>query len=521
MMNVLNQKEMLTKNLRLEKGDFLWFKLFVKALISMKDGSQAHHDLIEILPKNDSESQFIAEFAQNYTADKAIEWLIRDDLCLLQEINKALRQQHLDRLFTFRYLINDIHQQLRKEHDKERTNNHNIMTLYRSQVLSPFEFKHLQENTGELIAINTFMLTWNDRSKVADFFKKQRHSDFISTLFEIEVDYKKKSNPFAQTNVTDGITLFMLGCIFRIRSITKDIHLKCHILKLELCGDDDDGFKSVYDYMTENLIQPETDLITLGSVLYRMGEYDKAKKYFNLILNELDRNDPNYAFCYDGLGNIEYDQGRLEEALKHHKQALNLRKSSLTVDESCIALSHINIATDYKEIGDSRLAKYHVECAKTFIQNLNSRESQAKVAACHIIMGCILHTNKNNSKALYEFQQALEIYKQQGMPDNYPDLGLIYQHMGLCYLNTDSICNDPKLALNYFTKALEIRRKALPVNHHSTGITYRSVGLAYEGLNDCQTALEYYQKANSIYQVLKDKSNELRMIQQDIKRIQK
>lgn len=514
---------MLTKNLRLEKGDFLWFKLFVKVLISMKDGRQAHHDLIEILPKNDSESQFVAEFAQNYTANEAIEWFIRDDLCLLQEINKALRQQHLDHLFTFRCLINDIHQQLRKEHDKERTNNHNIMTIYRSQVLSPFEFKHLQENIGELIAINTFMLTWNDRSKVADFLKKQRLFDFISILFEIEVDYQKKSNPFAQINVTDGITLFMLGCIFRIRSITEDIHLKCHILKLELCGDDDDDFKSVYDYMTENLIQPETDLITLGSVLYRMGEYDKAKIYFNLMLNELDKSDPNYAFCYDGLGNIEYDQGRLEEALKHHKEALNLRENyrSLPVNKPFIALSHINIATDYKEIGNGPLAKIHVERAKTLIQNVNSRESQVKVAACHIIMGCILHTNKNSSKALHEFQQALEIYKQQGMPDNYPDLGLIYQHMGLCYLSTDSICNDPKLALDYFKKALKIRRKALPVNHHSTGITYRSVGLAYEGLNNCRFALEYYQKANSIYQVLKEKSSELRMIENDIKRIQK
>ena len=514
---------MSTKNLQLEKGNLLWFKLFVKVLISMKNNDQAHQDLVEGLRMIYPQSDFVADFAQNYTSDKVIEWFMREDSCLLMELNKASRQQDLDRLFVFGYLVNDIYAQLKEEHDRETRDNDKIITLYRSQVISQFELEQLlQANTGELIAINSLMSTWIDRTKAIDLLGRQRQPYLKSILFEIEVDYRKKSNPFARISTTEDTVLFMIGCIFRIGSIAEDNLLNCHILKLELCSDDDDDFKSIFDYMTRNFIQSEADLITLGSLLYKMGELEKAQKYFELILAELDLNDPNIAHCYDGLGNIKDDEGRLEEGLKYHKQALEMRMNynKFYPNDSLIALSHINIAYDYKDMGDHNTALLHVKKAQTLIKKQNLQEDQVKMAACYIIEGSILHEKDKNNQALDKFQQALDINKQQGMPDDHPDLAVIYQSMGLCHLSTNSSNENPTLALNHFTEALRIRRKVLPVNHHSIGITYRSIGLAYEQLKEYQRALEFYREANSIYQLSNKKDDKLQITEDDIRRIQ-
>jgi tetratricopeptide (TPR) repeat protein len=524
-MDVVNPKEMATNNLQQEKGNFLWFKLFVKVLLSMKHNKGAHRDLVEILPTNDLQSYFVADFAKNYTRDKVIEWFTRDDSCLLKELNKASRQQHLDRLFKFGCLIQDIYEQLKTEHDKQAKDNEKVTTLYRSQVISEFELEQLlKANTGELIAINSFMSTWDDRMKAIDCLQKQNLPDgFKSVLFEIEVDYRKKSNLFARISATEDITLFMLGCIFRIRSIAEDNLSNCYVLKLELCSDDDDDFKSIFDYMTKNFIQPEADLITLGSLLYKMGEIDKAQQCFKLILNDLDTTDPNYAHCYDGLGYIANDQGRLDEALELHEQGLNLRMNhgKFYPNDSLIALSHIHLANDYKDKGDYDTALLHVKKARTLIRKQNLQEDQLNVAACHMIEGSILYERGKGIEALVQFQQALDVYKQQGMPDDHPDLAAVYQDMGLCHLNPRTEIHNPTLALDYCVQGLKIRQKALPINHRSTGISYKSIGVAYEQLKEYQYALEFYQKANSIHHILNKTCRELHTTEGDIKRIQK
>ncbi|CAF1033572.1 unnamed protein product [Rotaria sordida] len=491
----------------------------------MKDNARAHHDLVEILRMNYPQSNFVADFNQNYTADKAIEWLTRDDSCLLKELNRALRQQHLDHLFVFRYVINDIHQQLKTEHDKEIKDKEKTLTLYRSQVISEFELSQLlQANTGELIAINSFMSTWSDRMKAIDFHKEQHHVGLKHILFEIEVDYTKKSRPFAQIyGKEQDLTLFMLGCVFRIRSIMEDHTFHCYVMKIELCSDDDCDLKNIFDHMTKDFIQPETDLITLGSLLHRMGELDKARKYFQLLLHELDENDPDRAHCFDGLGHIENDQGRFREALKYYQQALNLRMShnSSHTNHSLIALSHIHIANDYKDMGDYNEALQNVEKARTFIRQQNLQEDRIKEAACHIIMGSILYEKAKCIEALDEFQQALDINKQQGIPDDHPDRASIFQNMGLCHLTSGTIIHNPTLALDYCVQALIIRLNTLPQNHRCTGITYRSIGLAYEQLKEYQSALKFYKEANIIHKALNKTFNELQKTENDIKRIQK
>ena len=523
-MDVFNQKEIATKNLPLEKGNFLWFRLLVEVLIRMENNIPAQTYLVEILNNNYPESQFVADFLQNYQADKAIEWFTRDDSCLLKELNKALRQQDLDRLFPFRCLIRDIYNELKAEHDEETRDNDKTITLYRKQVISISELDQLVDaNKDELIAVNSFMSAWSDRAKAVNSLQSQCEDGLVCVLFEIEVNYRKNSSPFATINENDGIMLFMLGCIFRIRSIAKDGTINCYVLKLELCCDDDANLKNIFDYMTNAFIQPESDLITLGSLLYRMGEFEKARKYYELILSELDENESNYAHCLDGLGYIENDQGRLNEALKCHLKALELRQKYGLPDanQGVIVLSYINIANAYKDMAQYKIALDYVKKARTLIKKQNLPGDGAKQAVCHFIEGSILYNEGNGIDALEQFHQAWGINQQLGMPNDHPDLASIYQSMGLCHLNQGILGNNPILALNYLTEALDIQLKALPYNHCRTGVTYRSLGLAYEQLQEYSTAIIFYQKAHTVYRASNKIYSELKITEVDIERIKK
>ncbi|UJR11389.1 hypothetical protein I4U23_015569 [Adineta vaga] len=524
-MDVFNRKEMTTKNLKMEKGNFLWFRLFVEALINMEGHKRAHHDLLEILNKNYPYSNFVQEFSKSYAPDKVIEWLVRKDSCLIGALNKALRQQQLSHLFHFRCLINDIYQQLKTEHCKETGNKNQIIKVYRSHTVSEFELKKFQEaNAGELIAINSFMTAWNDRTKAINFLKQQRQFGLKRILFEIKIDYRRKSGPFAHINVENQqLTLFMLGCIFRIQSILPDSILDHHILKLELCADDDSDLQTIFDYMTKDFVQPVTDLITLGNLLCRMDELDKARQFFELILTELEVNDPNRACCFDGLGNIEYDQGRYKQALEHHEQALQLRQNRelFPSNFSLIALSHTHIANDYKGLGKYDLALSNVEAARNLLKQRNLPEDRIKEAACHIIIGSILFEQEKCIEACDEFQEALKIYQQQKIPKDHIDLALIYQSMALCHLNTETRIHNANLALHFCIEAFLIRVNALPNNHPSMAITYRAMGLAYEQLDEYQLALEYFQKNLSVHRALNKSSSKLENAEADIKRIQK
>jgi len=493
----------------------------------MKDNDFAHMELVQALRNtystSDLELDFIEDFANSYTANDAIRWYTCESF-LYKTLNEALRKQNLDQLFLFRYFIKDIHQQLRKAYDDTKTRNENkVVVLYRGQAISKKELQQLQASEGQYIAMNSFLSTTKDKNMAIEFLRKPCKAGLKPILFEITADYNMISDPFADITElshfhTENETLFMLGCVFRIEAITEIDEQGYHLLQLELCSKDDDSLKSVLEHLKKSIMQEETDLITLGSLLRKMGAFDKARKYFELLLDELEKQNDEcgQAHCYDGLGNIADDVEDHALALKHHTTALELRKKQDPSPENqlLVAASLINVANDQKNLNKYDEAFDNMKEALLTInnQNITDDERQLAEAACRNTIGSIKFNQEQYAEALDEFTKMLE---QQKLPDDHPDLALTYQNVALCHLSQENY----EHALLYSQRALAIRVKALPDIHPSTARTYRTIGLAHEGSGNYSLALENFLKANKIYEAIRSNNLELKDTNDDIQRI--
>jgi hypothetical protein len=198
-------------------------------------------------------------------------------------LNKALCVQDIHSLLLFRFLIRDLGQQLERHRCLSR------LTLYRGQLMSKDELERLKQLRGELISINSFLSTSLKRHVALQFL--QESTDLQRVLFEIDADPRLPGvKPFANISSLsffsqeEGI-LSMFGSIFRILNIQQDQN-RVWIIQLKLSSDQDHNLKRVVDYIRDENGQGETDLCTLGNVLYRMGKFDVAEKYYRRYLNQ-------------------------------------------------------------------------------------------------------------------------------------------------------------------------------------------------------------------------------------------
>jgi hypothetical protein len=82
-----------------------------------------HQDLLDecrlIYRGNKAQTGFIDEFEEKYEPSKAIWWYTRDTF-LYRLINMALRTENMVIIWKFRFIIQDIYQQLKTMHQKQR-----------------------------------------------------------------------------------------------------------------------------------------------------------------------------------------------------------------------------------------------------------------------------------------------------------------------------------------------------------------------------------------------------------------
>ncbi|CAF1298559.1 unnamed protein product, partial [Rotaria magnacalcarata] len=114
---------------------------------------------------------------------------------------------------------------------------------------------------------------------------------------------KKNRRPFAQIDELsyygeESEVLFMLGSIFRLSEISHDqsssslsANATMSIIRMTLCSDHDNDLKQLYDHMKKEYDREETNLLSLGDVMFDMGKFDLAEKYYRRWLSELPSND--------------------------------------------------------------------------------------------------------------------------------------------------------------------------------------------------------------------------------------
>ncbi|CAF1191529.1 unnamed protein product [Didymodactylos carnosus] len=407
-----------------QEASFMYFQLLIEILLEIDSSDESKQELIEQCSKqyeeNEKELAYIEEFHKKYEPNRAIWWYTRE--CFLYRmLNKALRVQDIDILFKLRFFIKDLHNQLEQLHFKS-LNVAKELTLYRGQGMVVEEFEKLKGNIGGFLSINYFLSTSQSRDVAVRFAQASRNQEgFEAILFEISIDIENCSKPFH--NITkysalpkESEVLFSLGTVFRIQSIRRSTSTGIWNVKLLLNGQEDQDLRHLTGQI-RNEVQENSKLSSLGNLLWRMGEYDKAEHYYLMLIDKTSGEDPDIASYYNNIGLVYNAMGEYSKALDYYEKTLELKLKTLGPNHPSVATTYNNIGGVYNAMGDY-------------------------------------------SKALDYYEKTLELDLKTLGP-NHPSVATTYNHMGFLYKNQKRY----REAKKYFEMSLAIREKALPSTH--------------------------------------------------------
>lgn len=338
----LKEEEPLTMNMFTKgkstteiNGQFLFSQLLIDCLLRLKSNDTDRDELISCCKneykRNSHELKTLREFEEDYSSNKALWWYTRDSF-FYRTLNAALRKQDTHMILLYRSFISDIYRQLQYHQYKDH------VQVYRSQLMSKHELATLQQYRGQFVSMNSFLSTSNKRP-IALFYMgdKTQLIDLERVLFEINADPSvATTKPFADISsyscfADESEVLFMLGSIFRLDNITRDDD-QVWIIQMTLCSDDDHDLKQVFIDMKNQSGIGETNLHSLGKLLWNMGKLDLAEKYYTRLLNELSPNSPLLHILYAELSKISSQRGDYNKSVQLHKRSLELKDQLTSTD---------------------------------------------------------------------------------------------------------------------------------------------------------------------------------------------
>ncbi|CAF1296171.1 unnamed protein product [Rotaria sordida] len=200
-------KEKSLKDLSKESQDFMYMGLFCEVLIRHSQSNKAKNDLLDECRRsyydNKSYLKLIDKFEEEYNSNQAIRWYTRDGF-LFRLLNKALRYQDFDSIYKFRYIIKDLHEQLKRLYFDQSSELKEIETVYRGQLMHKNELKNLQRSQGGLVSMNSFLSTTRAKTAASAFILGATKGETVPVLFEININnissieemQRKQSNIF-------------------------------------------------------------------------------------------------------------------------------------------------------------------------------------------------------------------------------------------------------------------------------------------------------------------------------------
>ncbi|CAF1271683.1 unnamed protein product [Adineta steineri] len=346
-------------------GQFVFSQLLLDCLLRLKPNENDRNELISYCEKeyegNQNELNHLHEFQSSYSSDNALSWYTRESF-FYKTLNAALRKENIHMIYLYRSFIIDIQNQL-ENHQCQCPNR-----VYRSQLMSTDELKHLKSSIGQYVSVNSFLST-SFKKDIATFYlgdTNHQWIDFEKVLFEIDADPKVvTTKPFADISQFSDFSdefevLFMLGSIFRLNSIIRDDQNQFWIIQMCLCSDDEHNLKEILMDMKNEIGNGETNLCILGKVLRGMGHLDLSKKYYYRCLDELSQNDPLLLTVYKDLAKIASQKKDYEEHLRLRRVISEINQT-IQLNDNEIQTSEIDKLTDNDTI-QKRKSKDYIRC---------------------------------------------------------------------------------------------------------------------------------------------------------------
>ncbi|CAF2826728.1 unnamed protein product [Rotaria sp. Silwood2] len=514
-------------------ASFMYSQLLKDIILSIEYDNttreQAKQDFIDFCriyyAHNNAELCVIEEFKQNYSNPSPIWWYTRE--CFLYSmLNRALCTQDMEILIKMNFFIYDLHQQLEQLH--KTTNNGNILTVYRGQGrILPAALDRMKQNQGGLISFNNFLSTSTSQEVSLCFSRKAlQKPEKVAVLFEMIIDPSILSVPFALLDKhsyfqdTEKEILFSMHTVFRIgeiKSLDDDNKSRFWNVHLTLTNANDEQLRQLTEHMRIDLsssldyeLQINMDPTwRLSKLLVHMGEYDKAIKLYEMILDK--------ATHENNLKYVQMTHYQLAELLALYKNdwkraRVHFRKmySIIILDESIVAdEARSDLITVFSTIrnvlGSEQINEdmFHLAIAELLSKLIPIYLDYSLRPLCPLDYQLIVDrynyigwVQKNQGKLLEAWashEHALRIIREH-LPPTHPRLAMTYNYMSLLY----STMNDHSGALDCLEKALDIQEKVLQPNHPHLAETHFLKSITFERLNKIDNAFQHAKKAVDI-----------------------
>ncbi|CAF1038072.1 unnamed protein product [Adineta steineri] len=536
-------------NKKLDQLDpsFMYTQIIKEILLTIKFNQKHIQDYLNycrnVFADNEEEMVNIKRLECQYHSKTPIYWY-SCQMFLYPMLDRALRLMDGDIITHMGFFIGDLHRQIEQLHQEQYagTTAADTFTVYRGQGLSAEDLEQMMKTEGGLISFNNFLSTSKDRNVSQGYAQDATtNPDHVGVLFIMEINPAQSTTPFASVAGINDFqkeeeVLFSMHSVFRIQD-TKQIdgNNRLYEVNLVLTSENDPELSRLTDYIRKENYPNSEGWYRLGSVLWRMGQFDKAEDIYQVLLdqtkddrkradiyvqlglitmdqgkyqealtfyekslgicqNTLPPSHPNLAISYNNIGNVHRIMGNYSKALLSHEKALEIQQQSLPLNHPDLASSYKNIGNVYFNMGNyPKALLYHEKDHEIWQQSLPPNHpdlagSYNNIGSVHGIMG-------NYPKALSSYEKALEIW-QQSLPPNHPNLAMTYNNIGAVHYN---MRNYPK-ALSSHEKALQIKQQSLPPNHSDLATSYNNIGAVHGSMGNYPKALSSHEKALEIWQ---------------------
>ncbi|CAF1366947.1 unnamed protein product [Adineta steineri] len=499
-----NIKERSLKDLSKENQYFMYMHLFHEILLRDSKPNEAKEELIQKCQQsyhNDkNQLKIIEEFRQGDISKEAIKWYTRDSF-LYRLLNQALRCQHFEMIYKFRYIIKELYDQLKHLHDGQADILMCLGKAYRGQLLHRNELEHLKQNEEILISMNSFLSTTIEREVALEFILGANENELVPVLFEIDMtDVEYKSAPYAHIQKysymkNENEVLFSMDCVFRKKSVNicEDVDKKYYVVTLIATNqyENDNELKELMNFMSYELQCCRNDFSALGFLMEKMGHYEQAKFFYRLNKNNSSNDQTTFAALSVEFASIEDAQGNYAEALDSLNKALEIQLEVLPRDHRKITTIYGNIGSVYQHQGvyDNALNCYK-QALTTSLQILPKNHPLVAKICCNIVT--VYCEQGEYAEALGYCDKTIGFLNY--LPDDHPDIAGISNNIAVIYFHQGKY---PE-ALKYFKEALRIQQKTLPANHSNIASSYNNIAQVYESQGDNDLGLKYLKKSLEI-----------------------
>ena len=508
-----------------QEAAFMYASLLRDILIDIKSTEE---EIIKFFRQtcagNDADINVVDEFEEYYDPINAIFWYTRDTF-LYRLLNRALREQDTDTLYSLRYFIKDLHLQIKEKHSTQQlqqltvtpafvttdittttdTNNERIVTVYRGQLMSNVDFdKKIRHNTNGFFSVSSFLSTTIHENLASEIYAGNRSSNDTtaveqSILFRIDIDQHVSKFPYANISMqsafddVEGEVLFTMGPVFRILSVRLNEDGGYWNVTLKLTDDEDKELQLLSEFIKSDIVLPNP-LESLAGLLIRMGRNKEAEQYNLKLLDDpiFTCNLVDLASVFNNLGFIYQALSQYDKAIEYFEKTLKIALENSTETSTFAATTYNNLGSIYNHQGKYDEAyKYYRKAAETELSTISP--NQRAIAAYYSNIGAVCNVQKRYTEAIQMLEKSAEI-RLKVLPANHPDIGT-------SLINISQVFNSLgqyNKAIDYLKKALENQFNSLPSDHPSLSTVYNNLGQLYHTQGKYKEAQEMYETSLEI-----------------------